>query len=342
LLELAGKFNCVVVDRDFTPELAKKFSVSAYPSMLVLSAKEENIFRWSGYAETAPFRHQMETALTRFALYRAGKNWDDRAPRPASISEAGTSSVFKAPVDDRLSGLCRVGNVLWCLHKNTLYALDPATGKTQRTIVVKGTDIYVDLASDGNILYLLPYGWTAGQGILRFDLKKAEWGLAVETAANKTSKVYGARGIAFREGSLFVASHLGIQKVNPETGEAGAAMNVQLEGYRIFGVGGLDFDGADLVGTATIERVKLGADGKPLDNWYGFDKTRPRLSVILRIDPQSGKVRSFDPLNYPVNTIACDEGACWLAEQPEMGFNRRNQPVRLYPEKMVIHRLKLR
>jgi len=52
--------------------------------------------------------------------------------------------------------------------------------------------------------------------------------------------------------------------------------------------------------------------------------------------------RGFEPLNYPVNAIACDDGAFWLAEQPEMGFDRSKRPVRLYPQKMVIHRLMLR
>ncbi|MBZ5497366.1 MAG: hypothetical protein LAP85_13265 [Acidobacteriia bacterium] len=252
------------------------------------------------------------------------------------------STVFAAPVDDRLGGLCCVGGVLWCLHKDKLFALDPATGKMLRTLAVQGKDIYVDLASDGKFLYLLPYGWTAGQGILKFDLKRGEWGPALETAANKSNKVYGARGIAVGGGSMFVASHLGIQKVNLDTGEAGAAMTVQLEGYRIVGVGGLDFNGAGLVGAATIEKVKLGADGKPLDNWYGLDKERPRLSVILRIDPQTGMVKSFEPLNYPANSLAYANGIFWLSEQPEMGFDRHNQPVRLYPKKMVIHRLDLR
>jgi len=115
-----------------------------------------------------------------------------------------------------------------------------------------------------------------------------------------------------------------------------------LQGYRIFGIGGLDFAGADLVGTGTIEKVKPGADGKPLDNWYGFDKSRPRLNVILRMGPRSGIARVFEPLNYPVNAVACDDGVFWLAEQPEMGFDRNNRPVRLYPQKMVNHRLMLR
>jgi hypothetical protein len=341
VLELAGKFNCVVVDRDVTPELPKKFSVSAYPSMLILSPKEENIFRWSGYAETEPYLQQMKTALVRFEFYRSGKEWDALETRPAGISNSGVSTAFDAPIDDRLSGLCFAGGALWCLHKDTLFALEQSTGKTRRTLAVRGKDLYVDLASDGAFLYLLPYGWTAGQGILRFNLKSGEWGPAIETAANKSNKVYGARGIAVRGGSLFVSSHLGIQKVNADTGEAGAPMKVQLEGYRIFAVGGLDFDGADLVAAGTVEKVKLGADGKPEDNWYGLDKERPRLSVILRIDPQTGSVRSFEPLNYPVNSIACADGVFWLAEQPEMGFDRRNQPVRLHPKKMAIHRLAL-
>jgi hypothetical protein len=185
----------------------------------------------------------------------------------------------------------------------------------------------------------VPYGWTAGQGILKYNLKKGTWEKPIETAANKKNSVYGARGIAFRGGFLFVASHLGIQKADPVTGEASAAIHPRLEGYRIMGILGLDFGDDDLVGAGTIEKVKLDADGKPLDNWFGLDKQRPRLSVILRIDAVTGNVWSFEPLNYPVNSISCAEGIFWLAEQPEMGFNRRNQPVRIHPKRMVIHHL---
>jgi hypothetical protein len=341
LLELAGKFNCVVVDRDVTPELPKKFSVNAYPSMLVLSPKEENIFRWSGYADTEPYLQQMRTALARYELYKSGKEWDAPEPRPAGISNIGVTKVLNAPADDRLSGLCYVGGVLWCLYKDKLFELDPSTGNTLHTLAVNGKDLYVDLASDGSFLYLLPYGWTAGQAILRYDLKKRTWETAIETEANKSNKAYGARGIAARGGYLFVASHLGIQRVDPRTGEAEKPVKPSLDGYRIFGIGGLDFDGAELVGAGTIEKVKLDADGKPLDNWYGLDKARPRLSAILRIDPQTGSVRSFGSLNYPVNSLTCAGGVFWLAEQPEMGFDRHNRPVRLYPKEMVIHRLVL-
>jgi hypothetical protein len=341
VIKLASKFNCVVVDRDVTPEIPKRLSVNAYPSMLVMSANEDNIFRWSGYAETEPYMQRMNTALARFELYKAGRAWDAPEPRPARISNAGGSTVFDAPVNERLSGLCHAGNALWCIEKTTLYALDPRTGKVLRTLPVKGKDLYVDLASDGKYLYLVPYGWTMGQSIQKYDLDKGEWGPGIVTAANKVNKVYSARGIACRGGSLYVSSHLGIQKVNPNTGEAEAPLAVKLDGYLIFGAGALDCDDDTLVGSGTIEKVKLGADGQPIDNFYGLDKTRPRLSVILRIDAQTGQVKSFEPLNYPVNCLACDNGVFWLSEQPEMGYDRRNQPVRLYPGKMVIHRLEL-
>lgn len=94
-------------------------------------------------------------------------------------------------------------------------------------------------------------------------------------------------------------------------------------------------------GVGTIEKIKLDAEGKPVDNWYGLDKERPRLNAILRIDPVTGKIRNYQVIHYPVNTLASWKGAFWLAEQPEMGFDRKNQPVRLTPEKMAIYRLEL-
>jgi hypothetical protein len=219
--------------------------------------------------------------------------------------------------------------------------LDPKTGKVVRTVPVAAKDLCVDLASDGENLYLVPYGWSMGQAILQYNLAKGQWGPEIVTEANKANKVYSTRGIAWRGGALYIGSHLGIQKVDPKSGEAAPAVTARLDGYRIFGVGALDFDGDTLVASGTIEKVKNGPDGKPIDNSYGLDKERPRLSVILRIDAATGAVKSFEPLNYPVNTLAFAGGVYWLSEQPESGFDRQNKPVRLHPRKMVIHRLEL-
>jgi len=307
--------------------------------MLVLSPKEENIFRWHGYADTGPFMHQMRTALARYDLYKAGKVWDAPEPRRPHISDQAECTVLAVPVDDRLNGLCVADGALWGLHKNTLYELNPDTGNTLKTHPVEGDEVFVDLGADETFVYLLPYGWTAGKTIRKFDRRKGEWKPGIHTEAYKTKSIYSARGIAARGGFLYVSSHLGIQKVDPSTGNVESTVTVQVEGYRNFGLVGLDFDGDDLVGAATIEKTKLDADGKPADNWYGLDKDRPRQWALLRIDPATGKVRDFRPLNYPVNSVACAGGIYYLSETPEMGFDRENKPVRLYPKSMGIHRL---
>lgn len=336
---MARSFNCVVIDRDFTPELPKKFSVNAYPSMLILSPKEENIFRWSGYAETEPFMRQMRTALDRYELYRTGREWDAPNPRPPHISDQGECTLLASPVDDRLNGLCFADGVLWTLYKNTLYELDPASGKTLKTHPIEGDEYFVDLASDESFLYLLPFGYTAGKAIWTFDRKAGQWGARIQTEEYKNEKTHSARGITARDGSLYVSSHHGIQLVDPSTGKVQSTVTVQLEGYRVFGHVGLDFDGDDLVSVATIEKVKLGADGKPVDNSYGLDEERPRLPALLRINPADGKVRDFRILNYPVNSLAFAGGNYYLSEAPVMGYDRQNQPVRLWPKTMAIHRL---
>jgi hypothetical protein len=307
--------------------------------MLVLGPKEENIFRWQGYADTAPFVLQMRTALARYARYKAGEEWDAPEPRRPHISDEAQCTVLAAPVDDRLNGLCVAGGTLWCLYKNTLYELDPETGATRKTHPIEGEEYFVDLGADETYLYLVPYGWTAGKVIRRFDLAKHEWKPGIQTEAYKTEKVYSARGIAARGGSLYVSSHLGIQKVDPSTGDVQSTVKVQLDGYRTFGLVGLDFDGEELVGAAQIEKTRLDADGKPVDNWYGLDPDRPRQWALLRIDPATGKVSSVRRLNYPVNSVACADGVYYLSESPEMGFDRQNQPVRLYPRSIGIHRL---
>jgi len=50
-------------------------------------------------------------------------------------------------------------------------------------------------------------------------------------------------------------------------------------------------------------------------------------------------VRDFRLLNYSVNSIAAGGGAYYLSEMPEMGYDRQNKQVRIYPKSMASHRL---
>ena len=89
-MALSRKFLWVKVDRDVTPDVPKRFGVHAYPTLLTLGAKEEKVHRTSGFKKPPEFRAQLDDALRRVALYKAGKEWDEPNPRPASVCDAGT------------------------------------------------------------------------------------------------------------------------------------------------------------------------------------------------------------------------------------------------------------
>ena len=88
VLELTKRFNCVVVDRDVTPEIPKQLSVRGYPSLLILTPGKERVLRWSGYSSTEFLRDQFRTALGRYDLFLAGKEWDRKEPRPAHVASS--------------------------------------------------------------------------------------------------------------------------------------------------------------------------------------------------------------------------------------------------------------
>jgi hypothetical protein len=118
-------------------------------------------------------------------------------------------------------------------------------------------------------------------------------------------------------------------------------VKLELDGYRIFGYVGLDFAGDELVCAATRDKIRLDENGKPLENYTcGLDKERPRLNVLLWVDPATGKVRNYRLVNYPLYSVAFGGGTTfYLTELPVQGFDRQNKPVRVYPKTMAIHRL---
>jgi thiol-disulfide isomerase/thioredoxin len=113
VIELSRKFVWVKVNRDDTPEIPKQFSVSAYPSLITLGDKREKIYRFQSYQKPPEFMKNLNEALRRHALYRAGKEWDEPEQRPASICANGSVETIKAPSEERPAGIAFLGKQMW-------------------------------------------------------------------------------------------------------------------------------------------------------------------------------------------------------------------------------------
>jgi hypothetical protein len=306
---LSRKFIWVLVDRDQTPELPKKFSVSAYPSLLVLGKDDENIHRWAGFRKPPEFLPQLEEALKRYELYAAGKPFDVPTPRAAKICDTGDVTTLKAPGEEVPGGVAQVGGSTWVALGEKLHRLDTKTGAVQKTVEHKR--ILGGLATDGKLLYAADYGWNVGEPILVLDGETGETKRTIVSESMKKNKGGHTRGIAWRDGKLHLlwGSRGTIYEVDPETGEVAAERKTG-ETW----LAGLAWDGARFA-TATAKDLLL------LD---GDAKAQRKVA-----------------LNYPVRAIGRAEGAWLLLEQPVSGFDRKHQPVRVWPKETLIHRLAL-
>lgn len=301
-------FHWVWVDRDHTPELPGRFHVSAYPSLLVLGPDDENVHRWAGFLGVDKFLPQVDEALERFALFRAGKAWDVPTPRPAAICADAEVATFPAPDEGSPNGIAFCADKLFLALGGTLYRLDARHAVELRAELPGQVR---DLASDGERLYAIAYDWTSGGPIHELDPASGKVVRRIATAANAKNKYSGAFGIACRDGGLYALESSGkLHRVDAQSGDIAATLDI---GVRY--VGGLDFDGkAFVVGSR---------------------------DALHFVDPASGKPRRTVPLAYPVRALACHDGKIYLLEQPVFGFGRTHEPIRVWPQKTVVHVLTL-
>jgi hypothetical protein len=140
-------FHWVEVNRDHDPANDEYFNVSAYPSLIAVNPQREEIYRFSGYSEPPVFLTQLEEALRRWALYRAGRVWDVPRPRPARVLDSGTITTLPAPSEAVPSGMTVLDGRLWIAQGDTLYRVDPASGAVEARFAV---DLHIrDLTTDG-------------------------------------------------------------------------------------------------------------------------------------------------------------------------------------------------
>lgn len=75
----------VEINKDRTPALAKQFNVVAFPSYIVVNKELEKIHRFQAFMKPDEFVAQLQEGLTRYDLYKSGKEWDTPNPRPDTL-----------------------------------------------------------------------------------------------------------------------------------------------------------------------------------------------------------------------------------------------------------------
>ena len=298
MLEKAKAFHWVTVDRDRTPEIPKRLNVSAYPSLLLLGKDEGNVFRFESFQKKEKFVERLDEGLRRWRLYLDGKAWDLPDPRPETLADGATS--IPAPSEAVPAGMASLGGDLWVAQWGRLFRLDAATGKPKAEFPLDPGA--ADLATDGKSLYAVDFGWTAGLPIRVLDPETGKEIRRIVTEANRTTKSYGAKGIAFHAGKLLVLEGMEgrIREVDPATGEVKATIQ-------------------------TPERwlSGLASDGKSL-----ISATRDHL---VWLDPATGAVTRRLPVHYWIRSVAVHEGAILAMEQPIFGFGRKHERIQVWP-----------
>jgi len=298
----------VTVDRDRTPEVPKKYNVSAYPTLLFLNPEDEMVHRFSGYREVSKLLEEFDDADRRWKLYRDGEVWDLKAPRPPEILEGKKVTRIPAPFPGVPGGLAAYGDDLFVAERGRIHRIDGKTGEAKSALAAP--ESIADLASDGELVFALEFGWTAGKPIHVIDPETGRIVREIVTKENRKKKGYGAKGIAWRDARLWVLEGMRgvIHEVHPETGDVLSSLQCKAKW-----LSGLAWNGRRFV-----------AGGR---------------EHVYLIDPASGEVSLAVRVEYRLRSVAVSGGDVLLMEQPVFGFDRRHQRIQLWPEKNWIYRV---
>lgn len=306
-MALSRRFVWVKVNRDHTPAIPKRYGVTAYPTLLTLGDRDEQVHRFQSFQKPKEFRASLSESLRRWGLYRKGEKWDLPDARPASIVDRGTVETLPAPSEAVPEGLCVLDGRLWVSQDGLIRPVDPVTGEAGPPVRIPTR--CVDLATDGKHLFAVPYGWTKGDAIVVVDPESGKVVRQIVTEKNRSNRASGTKGATWHAQHLWLLSGMKgtVHVLDPSSGEV--ARTVQLEGKWL---AGLHHDGRHLV-----------CGGRTSVTWF---------------DPETGKKVREVPVNYPVRCIAAYEGKIFLMEQPVFGHDREHRRVRIWPTRMLIHR----
>ena len=329
VVALSRRFLWVEVNKDHPPgdAIAKRFNVSAYPSFITINRKQEKIYRFSAYMKPPQFVGELNEALRRWNLYRAGQEWDDPASRPETICDQGTVETVRAPGSGVSGGIAVHGGDLLLAQwpdrlpgsgsdegrepSATLYRLDLATGAVKGKAPIS-TSI-ADVCSDGRTLFAVESGWTAGFPIHEIDVATGTNVRAIVTEENKKNKSYGAKGIACHRDRLFVLDGMPgtIHEVDKVTG--------------------------GIVRTLTTGEKWLAGLAVDGDLFVAGSRT-----AIFWINPESGQVVRKVPVNYQIRSIEAHGGAIYIMEQPVFGYDKEHRWIQVWPRpsQTVIYKLR--
>lgn len=307
VVKLSRQFIWVKVNRDNTPEIPKRLNVFAYPSLLTLGKESENVYRFQSYQLPPEFIGNLKQALKRYDLYKQGKDWMLPPQRPESIIADRRIELLTAPTDDVPGGIASMNDVIW-VAQGELYKLDAVSGKVLAKHSLPAS--VGDLCTDGKMLYAVTYGWTAGRPIYVIDPSTGKVTREIITEANKKNRSHGAKGIAWRDGRLYVLSGM-VGKVFAVNIDTGAILDeTQLEGRWL---AGLDFQG-DTIITGGREHL-----------W--------------RFEAKTGKLVRKIACNYPLRNVAAGVDSVLLMEQPIFGFGRKHERIQVWPQETKIYRV---
>jgi len=296
------------VNRDRTPDLPKRYNVSAYPTLLVLSGDDEKIHRFAGYRKPPEFCAELRDAARRAVLHQSGVPWDEPLPRPPTLASGRRVATFPAPSEEVPAGATLHRGRLFLAQGGTLHRVDPGTGAREASFPLPAN--VVDLCSDGTSLFACEYGWTAGAAIHRIDASTGAVEQSIVTEANKANRSLGAKGIAWRAGKLYVLEGMQgrIHELDPATGAVARVLETGATW-----LAGLDFDGRQFVAGSR--------------------------DAILRLDAETGRAVERIAVHYPVRSLAAGPAGLYVLEQPISDFGVRHETIRLWPKTTLVHLL---
>lgn len=216
-----------------------------------------------------------------------------------------------APTDEPVWGMAVLGEDLWISQGDSLYVMNTRTGASRRAGARPG--LTNGLAADGKFIYAIDYGWSSGKPIYQIDPATGAIAREIITKANLQFKGSSGFGLEWYDGYLYTFWSEGgskLSKVDPATGD----IVETLPAPPYSRAGEFAHDGRDFI---FINDKGLG--------W---------------MVPGAREFTKQLAMNFPLRAIAFGGGFIYVAEQAVMGFDKHNKPVRIWPRKMAIYKLK--